>query len=181
MNVLVVIDMQHDFVDGALGSPQAQAIVDNVRQKIASFDGPVIFTRDTHTTNYLESQEGQHLPVPHCVKDTAGWQIMDGLVEAAEERNTIYPHMIIDKPNFGSFELVTRLQGMHTAEPLESITLVGLCTDICVVSNAILLKTGLPEVPIHVDPNCCAGVTEESHEAALLTMRQCQIEVANDL
>ncbi len=181
MNVLVVIDMQHDFVDGALGSSEAKAIVDNVRQKIASFDGPIIFTRDTHTTNYLESQEGQHLPVPHCVKDTAGWQIMDGLVEAAEERNTIHPHMIIDKPNFGSFELVTRLQGMHTAEPLESITLVGLCTDICVVSNAILLKAGLPEVPIHVDPNCCAGVTEESHEAALLTMRQCQIEVANDL
>ena len=174
MNVLVVIDMQYDFVNGTLGSPEAQAIVDNVRQKIASFDGPIIFTRDTHTTNYLESQEGQHLPVPHCVKDTAGWQIMDGLVEAAEERNTIHPHMIIDKPNFGSFELVTRLQGMHTAEPLESITLVGLCTDICVVSNAILLKTGLPEVPIHVDPNCCAGVTPESHEAALATMKMCQ-------
>ena len=174
MNVLVVIDMQHDFVDGTLGSPEAQAIVDNVRQKIASFDGPVIFTRDTHDTNYLESQEGQHLPVPHCVKDTAGWQIMDGLVEAAEERNTIYPHMIIDKPNFGSFELVTRLQGMHTAEPLESITLVGLCTDICVVSNAILLKTGLPEVPIRVDSKCCAGVTPESHEAALATMKMCQ-------
>ena len=118
MNVLVVIDMQHDFVDGTLGSPEAQAIVDNVRQKIASFDGPVIFTRDTHDTNYLESQEGQHLPVVHCVKDTIGWQIMDDLVEAAEERNTIYPHMIIDKPNFGSFELVTRLQGMHTAEPI---------------------------------------------------------------
>ena len=174
MNVLVVIDMQHDFVDGSLGSPEAQAIVDNVRQKIASFDGPIIFTRDTHDTNYLESQEGQHLPVVHCVKDTIGWQIMDDLVEAAEERNTIYPHMIIDKPNFGSFELVTRLQGMHTAEPLESITLVGLCTDICVVSNAILLKTGLPEVPIHVDSKCCAGVTPESHEAALATMKMCQ-------
>lgn len=174
MNVLVVIDMQHDFVDGSLGSPEAQTIVDNVRQKIASFDGPVIFTRDTHDTNYLESQEGQNLPVVHCVKDTIGWQIMDDLVEAAEERNTIYPHMIIDKPNFGSFELVTRLQGMHTAEPLESITLVGLCTDICVVSNAILLKTGLPEVPIHVDSKCCAGVTPESHEAALATMKMCQ-------
>ena len=174
MNVLVVIDMQHDFVDGSLGSPEAQAIVDNVRQKITSFDGPVIFTRDTHDINYLESQEGQHLPVPHCVKDTIGWQIMDDLVEAAEERNTIYPHMIIDKPNFGSFELVTRLQGMHTAEPLESINLVGLCTDICVISNAILLKTGLPEVPIHVDSKCCAGVTPESHEAALATMKMCQ-------
>ena len=164
MNVLVVIDMQYDFVDGSLGSPEAQAIVDNVRQKIASFDGPVIFTR----------QEGQHLPVVHCVKDTIGWQIMDDLVEAAEERNTIYPHMIIDKPNFGSFELVTRLQGMHTVEPIESITVVGLCTDICVVANALLLKTGLPEVPIHVDSKCCAGVTPESHEAALATMKMCQ-------
>ena len=174
MNVLVVIDMQHDFVDGSLGSPEAQAIVDTVRQKIASFDGPVIFTRDTHDTNYLESQEGQHLPVVHCVKDTIGWQIMESLITAAEKRNTIHPYFIIDKPNFGSSELVTRLQGMNT-------TLVGVCTDVCVVSNAILLKAGLPEVPIHVDPNCCAGVTEESHEAALLTMRQCQIEVANDL
>ena len=181
MNVLVVIDMQHDFVDGSLGSPQARAIVDNVRQKIVSFDGPVIFTRDTHTTDYLESQEGQHLPVVHCVKDTIGWQIMGSLITAAEKRNIIHPYFIIDKPNFGSSELVTRLQGMNAAEPIESITLVGVCTDVCVVSNAILLKAGLPEVPIHVDPNCCAGVTEESHEAALLTMRQCQIEVANDL
>ena len=161
MNVLVVIDMQHDFVDGSLGSPEAQAIVDNVRQKIASFDGPVIFTRDTHDTNYLESQEGQHLPVMHCVKDTIGWQIMESLI-------------IIDKSNFGSSELVTRLQGMNTAEPIESITLVGVCTDVCVVSNSILLKAGLPEVPIHVDSKCCAGVTPESHEAALATMKMCQ-------
>ena len=181
MNVLVVIDMQHDFVDGSLGSPQAQAIVDNVRQKIASFDGPVIFTRDTHDTNYLESQEGRHLPVVHCVKDTIGWQIMESLITAVEKRNTIHPYFIIDKPNFGSSELVTRLQGMNAAEPIESITLVGVCTDVCVVSNAILLKAALPEVPIHVDAQCCAGVTEESHKAALLTMRQCQIEVANDL
>ena len=181
MNVLVVIDMQHDFVDGSLGSPQARAIVDNVRQKIASFDGPVIFTRDTHDTDYLESQEGRHLPVVHCVKDTIGWQIMESLITAVEKRNTIHPYFIIDKPNFGSSELVTRLQGMNAAEPIESITLVGVCTDVCVVSNAILLKAGLPEVPIHVDPKCCAGVTEESHEAALLTMRQCQIEVDNDL
>lgn len=181
MNVLVVIDMQHDFVDGSLGSPEAQAIVDNVRQKIASFDGPVIFTRDTHDTDYLESQEGQHLPVVHCVKDTIGWQIMESLITAVEKRNTIHPYFIIDKPNFGSSELVTRLQGMNAAEPIESITLVGVCTDVCVVSNAILLKAALPEVPIHVDAQCCAGVTEESHKAALLTMRQCQIEVANDL
>ena len=112
--------------------------------------------------------------MPHCVKDTAGWQIVDGLLETAEKRNTIHPSFIIDKPNFGSSELVTRLQGMHTAEPIESITLVGLCTDICVVTNALLLKTGLPEVPIHVDSKCCAGVTPESHEAALATMKMCQ-------
>ena len=158
MNVLVVIDMQHDFVDGSLGSPQARAIVDNVRQKIEFFDGPVIFTRDTHTTDYLESQEGQHLPVVHCVKDTIGWQIMESLITAAEKRNIIHPYFIIDKPNFGSSELVTRLQGMNTAEPIESIT----------------LKAALPEVPIHVNSACCAGVTEESHQAALTTMKMCQ-------
>ena len=166
--------MQQDFVDGSLGSPQAQAIVENVRQKIESFDGPIIFTRDTHDGEYLESQEGQHLPVVHCVKDTAGWQIVDGLLETAEKRSTIHPSFIIDKPNFGSSELVTRLQGMNTAEPIESITLVRLCTDICVVSNAVLLKTGLPEVPVHIDAKCCAGVTPESHEAALTTMKMCQ-------
>ncbi|MDU2932130.1 MAG: isochorismatase family cysteine hydrolase [Veillonella sp.] len=160
--VLVVIDMQNDFVDGALGSTQAQMIVDNVRKKIESFDGPIIFTRDTHGIDYLERQEGKMLPVPHCVKNTEGWHIVPGLIEAA------------DKPNFGSLELLSRLEGMNSVNPIESITLVGLCTDICVVSNAIILKAGLPEIPVYVDSSCCAGVTEESHQAALTTMKMCQ-------
>ena len=172
--VLVVIDMQNDFVDGALGSSQAQLIVDNVRKKIESFDGPIIFTRDTHDRDYLEHQEGKLLPVPHCVKNTEGWHIVKGLIEAAEGRPIMSPVSFIDKPNFGSFELLSRLEGMNSVNPIESITLVGLCTDICVVSNAIMLKAALPEVPIHVDSNCCAGVTEETHQAALTTMKMCQ-------
>ncbi|PQL20287.1 amidase [Veillonella denticariosi JCM 15641] len=173
-NVLVVIDMQHDFVDGALGSPQAEAIVANVRKKIESFHGPIIFTRDTHDSHYLDSQEGKLLPVSHCIKGTDGWHIVDGLIEAAESRKIMSPVSFIDKPNFASFELLSRLEGMHTVNPIESITLVGLCTDICVVSNALILKAGLPEVPIHVDASCCAGVTPESHDAALKTMQACQ-------
>ena len=173
--VLVVIDMQNDFVDGALGSSQAQLIVDNVRKKIQNFDGPIIFTRDTHDRDYLEHQEGKLLPVPHCVKNTEGWHIVEGLIEAAENRKIMSPVSFVDKPNFASFELVNRLEGMNTVNPIESITLIGLCTDICVVSNAILLKAGLPEIPIHIDSSCCAGVTQERHEAALTTMSSCQI------
>ena len=172
--VLVVIDMQNDFVDGALGSTQAQLIVDNVRKKIESFDGSIIFTRDTHDIDYLERQEGKMLPVPHCVKHTEGWHIVKGLIEAAEGRPIMSPVSFVDKPNFGSLELLTRLEGMNSVNPIESITLVGLCTDICVVSNAIILKAGLPEIPVYVDSNCCAGVTEESHQAALTTMKMCQ-------
>ena len=172
--VLVVIDMQNDFVDGALGSSQAQLIVDNVRKKIESFDGPIIFTRDTHDRDYLEHQEGKLLPVPHCVKNTEGWHIVDGLIEAAEGRSIMSPVSFVDKPNFASCELLTRLEGMDRVNPIESITLIGLCTDICVVSNAIMLKAGLPEIPIHIDSSCCAGVTEESHQAALTTMKMCQ-------
>ena len=175
--VLVVIDMQNDFVDGALGSSQAQLIVDNVRKKIESFDGPIIFTRDTHDSDYLERQEGKLLPVPHCVKNTEGWHIVDGLIEAAENRKIMSPVSFVDKPNFASFELVNRLEGMNTVNPIESITLIGLCTDICVVSNALLIKAFLPEVPILADSNCCAGVTPEKHESALETMRSCQILV----
>ena len=115
--VLVVIDMQNDFVDGALGSSQAQLIVDNVRKKIESFDGPIIFTRDTHDRDYLEHQEGKLLPVPHCVKNTEGWHIVDGLIEAAEGRLIMSPVSFVDKPNFASFELLTRLEGMDKVNP----------------------------------------------------------------
>lgn len=174
MKVLVVIDMQHDFVDGSLGTPEAQAIVSKVRDLIASFEGTIIFTRDSHDQSYLASQEGQHLPVVHCQMGTPGWQIVEGLVEAAEGRPGMPTPIFIDKPNFGSLELLHRLEALHNTNAVESITLVGLCTDICVVSNALILKAGLGEVPLHVKANCCAGVTEESHQSALTTMRMCQ-------
>ena len=172
MNVLIVIDMQHDFIDGSLGSPQAQAIVPVVRETIRNFDGPIVFTRDTHDEGYLASQEGKHLPVEHCARGTKGWEIADDLFQVACERGQRVD--VLDKPNFGSLDLLSHLKAMHEEEAIETIAMVGLCTDICVVSNALILKAGLPEIPLHVDARCCAGVTHESHEAALLTMKMCQ-------
>ena len=159
MKVLVVIDMQHDFVDGSLGTPEAQAIVPKVKDVIASFEGTIIFTRDSHDQSYLASQEGQHLPVVHCQMGTPGWQIVEGLVEAAEGRPGMPTPIFIDKPNFGSLELLHRLEALHNMNAIESITLVGLCTDICVVSNALILKAGLGEVPLHVEADCSLFLT----------------------
>lgn len=168
MKVLLVIDMQNDFIDGALGTKEAVSIVPNVQRKIqeAKANGTtVIFTRDTHFENYMETQEGANLPVKHCIKDTQGWEISSALdTEDAD---------IIDKISFGSIELAEYVEGL---EP-EEITLVGLCTDICVISNAMILKARMPEVPITVDASCCAGVTPESHNNALSAMQMCQIKV----
>lgn len=172
-NLLVVVDMQNDFIDGALGSPEAVAIVPSVREKIESFQGCVWFTRDTHAEDYLDTQEGKHLPVRHCIKDTEGWQICDALLPFAEHAS------VIDKPSFGSVELCETLAREHQADPIEKIVLVGLCTDICVISNAMLLKAYLPETVIAVDAACCAGVTPESHERALQAMASCQIVIEN--
>lgn len=161
---LIVIDMQNDFIDGSLGTKEAVAIVDNVKKKIekAKADGDeIIFTRDTHQDNYLESNEGKHLPVVHCIENTDGWQIRDGLDTDGAK--------IINKPSFG-------YTGWLDYD-FEEIELVGLCTDICVVSNALILKALFPEITISVDSSCCAGVTPEAHEAALATMRSCQIQV----
>ena len=169
MKLLVVVDMQKDFIDGALGTPQAQSIVSKVRKKIEAYRAngdTIVFTRDTHGPDYLETQEGRHLPVPHCIKGTPGWEITDAL--------PVENCLVLDKPTFGSTSLahyVSKLQD------LESIELVGLCTDICVISNAFLLKATLPECPISVDASCCAGVTPESHENALSAMKMCQITV----
>ena len=175
MNILVVVDMQKDFIDGSLGTKEAVAIVPDVVEKIRRFDGKVIATRDTHAENYLESAEGRHLPVVHCVKDTPGWQINGEVAEALRSRTEV---RIIDKPTFGSVELGEYVKQLNdTAEPVEKITLVGLCTDICVISNALLLKAYLPEVPIEVDISCCAGVTPQSHEQAAEAMKMCQIEI----
>ena len=171
MNILVVVDMQNDFIDGALGTPEAVAIVPKVMVKMMNFDGLVMATRDTHGEDYLETQEGKNLPVVHCIKGTHGWEIKD-------EIQQLLISQPIDKPTFGSEALGKVLKDLNNdVEPIDSITLVGLCTDICVISNAMLLKAFLPEVPIMVDASCCAGVTPESHERALEAMKACQIEI----
>lgn len=170
MKVLVVVDMQNDFIDGALGTKEAVAIVPNVINKIKNFDGLVLATRDTHYENYMETQEGKNLPVPHCIKDTDGWQLRPEI----EELITTTP---IDKPTFGSVALGEYLVELSKTETIESITLIGLCTDICVISNAMLVKASLPEVPIIVDASCCAGVSPASHDQALEAMKVCQITI----
>ena len=167
--ILVVVDMQNDFIDGALGTPEAQAIVPFVKEKIKSFDGRIIFTRDTHQNDYLQTQEGAKLPVPHCIEGTSGWDISPELKGFAKE--------IIDKPTFGSTKLAELLLEADAQCPIEEIELVGLCTDICVISNAMLLKASLLKTEITVDSTCCAGVTPQSHQNALEAMKMCQINV----
>ena len=171
MKALIVVDMLNDFIDGALGTPEALSIVPFVREKVMHFDGLVIFTRDTHFENYLSTREGKNLPVPHCIKGTQGWEIADSLKELTKGR------IVIDKPTFGSTQLQNLLVNEHEKTPFEEIELVGLCTDICVISNAMLIKAALPEVNVTVDSSCCAGVTPESHENALSAMKMCQITV----
>lgn len=173
MQVLVVIDMQNDFIDGVLGTKEAELIVPNVIAKIRSFDGLVLATRDTHEKNYLETQEGKLLPVEHCIRDTYGWEIREEIAELIDGNP-------IDKPTFGSVELGRRLSELNSQAGIEKITLIGLCTDICVISNAMLVKAFLPEAPIEVDASCCAGVTPESHRQALEAMKACQIAVINE-
>lgn len=181
VDVLVVVDMQNDFVTGSLGTPEAQAIVPKVVEKIKNWKGEVLYTQDTHYNNYLETQEGKHLPVEHCIKGTWGWQLVDELFETGrpiDETQSVY-----EKKTFGSCNLMLNLQGTHLWNlgiDVNSITLVGLCTDICVISNALLLKAALPEIPIIVDESCCAGVTPESHKNALAAMKMCQIEIVNE-
>ena len=166
--LLIVVDMQNDFIDGALGTAEAAAIVPNVRAKTEEYrkNGDIIlFTRDTHGEDYPETQEGRRLPVPHCIKGTHGWEISSLLDTSG--------CVIIDKPSFGSAELMRRVSGLD----IGSVELVGLCTDICVISNALLVKTALPEVTVLVDASCCAGVTPQSHLNALEAMKMCQIDI----
>ena len=169
--ILLVIDMQNDFIDGALGTAEAAAIVDRVVEEIKKYPAnDIIATRDTHNENYLNTQEGKNLPVSHCVKSTPGWELHPKIAAALDSA------AVIDKPTFGSRELAEQLAQLAQEEELD-ITLVGLCTDICVVSNALLIKAYLPETPVRVIAECCAGVTPESHRAALDTMRMCQIQI----
>lgn len=166
---LIVVDVQKDFVDGALGTPEAQAIIPRVKEKIAEYranGGKVIFTRDTHQKNYLETNEGKHLPVEHCIEGTDGWQVYEGLADGDS--------VILNKPTFGYLGWRKYIEDSADLE----IELIGLCTDICVASNAFILKATFPEAVVSVDSTACAGVTPASHEAALNTMRMCQVEVA---
>lgn len=168
-NVLVVVDMQKDFIDGALGTKEAVAIVDNVAGTIKSFGGEVVFTKDTHGENYMETQEGKNLPVPHCIKGTDGWQFDKKLEVIKTDAMKVF-----EKPAFGSVELAEYLKA---DKEIESVTLIGLCTDICVISNALLIKAYMPETKIRVIEKCCAGVTPQSHANALEAMKMCQIEI----
>lgn len=168
--VLIVVDMQKDFVDGSLGTKEAVLIVPNVCKKIKEFDGDIYVTYDTHQDNYLETSEGHKLPVVHCVEGSEGWKLNKEVEEALANKE----YTTVIKPTFGSIKLPELLKERYS-EDLE-IELIGLCTDICVVSNALMLKANFYESKISVDSSCCAGVTVDTHNAALTTMKMCQID-----
>ena len=169
--------MQNDFIDGSLGTEEAKQILPRVIEKVKSFKGPVMFTRDTHDEDYLETQEGKKLPVVHCKAGTEGWQLQKDLDEYAQAHHSL----IFDKETFGSANLAGCLVGISRNVPIDEVELVGLCTDICVISNAMLLKSAIPETRIIVDASCCAGVTPESHRTALKAMAACQIEIEGEV
>ncbi len=169
----MVVDMQKDFVDGSLGTEEARAIVPRVLAKMKDFEGPVLFTQDTHGEDYLETQEGRNLPVRHCIRGTEGWEIVAEVARARQGQ-------VIQKDTFGARDLPGVLLDMDQDDPIRSITLIGLCTDICVISNAMLIKAFLPEVEIRVDASCCAGVTPQSHRTALEAMKICQVKVTGE-
>lgn len=170
---LVVVDMQNDFVTGSLGTKEAEAVVSRVIEKVKNFDGVVVFTQDTHSEDYLETQEGRMLPVKHCIKETDGWKLVPQLDSFAEEKQC----RIFEKNTFGSVELADFLRQRYAENELESVELIGLCTDICVISNALLIKAYMPELNVKADAGCCAGVTPDKHDAALQVMESCQIVV----
>lgn len=172
-SILIVIDMQKDFINGALGTEEAVKILPKVLEKIKRHRGEVIYTRDTHEDRYLETQEGKKLPVIHCLKGTEGWKLADEIEELATESQSL----IFDKPTFGSMEMAKYIEKLYREEKIETVELVGLCTDICVISNGLLLKAAVPELKVIVDSNCCAGVTPESHKNALKAMNMCHIEI----
>ncbi len=171
MRYLIVVDVQNDFVDGALGTKEAVQMLPQLIQKVESFDGTVIMTKDTHESDYMNTQEGKYLPVEHCIRGTEGW----ALAESVEQLRVQKGAAVYEKPTFGSTALAEDMKKWYEEGQVDSIELVGLCTDICVISNALLLKAMMPELPIYVDASCCAGVTPEKHNAALEVMRSCQI------
>lgn len=169
--VLVVVDLQNDFITGVLGSKAVQSIIPKVKEKIENFDGEVIFTMDTHYDNYLDTQEGKNIPFKHCIKGTEGWEICSDLKP--------YAKMCVTKNTFGAAALPDIIQN-NIDEVIEEIEVCGLCTDICVVSNVMMLKSVFPEARIIVDASCCAGTTEKNHKAALYTMSLVQVDIINN-
>ena len=174
MNYLIVVDMQNDFITGSLGTKEAEAILPKVIDKVKDFDGTVVYTKDTHGKDYMTTQEGKNLPVEHCMEGTWGWEL------AGELEVLSKPNKVFNKPTFGSLELAKYLVEENEKETIEEIELCGLCTDICVISNAFVIKASLTEVPVSVDASCCAGVTPESHLNALAAMKICQVAVTNE-
>ncbi len=172
-DILIVSDMQNDFIDGVLGTPEAQAIVDRVADKMSAFEGRVINIRDTHDSAYFSTQEGRKLPVRHCVRGTQGWQLHPKIEALRREEP-------VDKPVFGSAALGQRLAKENRQDPIGSITIVGVCTDICVLSNAMILRAFMPETEIIVDAACCAGATPQGHLTALAAMKVCQVRIENE-
>lgn len=170
-NILIVIDMQNDFINGSLGTKEAESIVPNVVNKIKNHNGPVFYTMDTHSEGYLDTPEGQKLPVKHCIKGTDGWKLNPEVEIALKDKGAVE----FVKPTFGSLELMENIQ--HCS--CDSIEVIGLCTDICVISNVLLLKTANYNTPITVDAACCAGVTPEKHKSALDVMESCHIDIEN--
>lgn len=169
---LIVVDMQNDFIDGALGTSEAQAIIPNVVAKINDFDGEIFATLDTHYENYMSTLEGKKLPVPHCIKGTYGWQLNSDIKKILDEKG----YTSVEKNTFGSVDLPDLIKKSAGDDDF-SIELIGVCTDICVVSNALILKAYFPGNSIKVDSKCCAGVTPEAHNAAIYTMKNCQIDI----
>lgn len=187
MKVLIIVDMQNDFIDGALGTPEAQAIVPNVVNKMKEHKNTntiILFTKDTHKENYLDTPEGKKLPVPHCIEGTSGWSIAKPIASEFKSdgymtysSGTVINSRVL-KPTFGSYDLLKILD--DDAIELDEIELCGVCTDICVISNAIMIKNFFPDVKVTVDASCCAGVTPEKHAAALEVMKSCQIDVIGE-
>lgn len=171
--ILVVVDMQNDFTYGALRNEDAIAIIPEVVAHVNAFDGEIIFTRDTHGEDYMQTQEGRKLPVPHCIKGSEGWEIVPELDKIRVEKGC----KVYDKPTFGCVELAADITKMHAQNPIDEVEFIGVCTDICVISNAMLVKAAIPDVTIKVTASCCAGVTKESHDTALRAMAGCQMEI----
>ena len=170
--ILIVVDMQNDFIDGSLGTPEAVKAVENATKEIDGFDGEIIVTFDTHFGNYLDTAEGKKLPIPHCIDGTKGWELNGDIRTALGNRK----YTAVSKGVFGVTDLPELIKEKAGAEDF-SVELIGLCTDICVITNALLLKANFPEAPICVKADCCAGVTPELHEAALAVMKSCQIDI----